>query len=204
MIKKYRYIAIDGIDGSGKTTIANLLYNELSKRYNRVILMKEPYDGDLSKKIKEIISKEHEKNLDYGYLLALLFTVDRSIKNIDLKKYLSIGYIVISDRSIYSTFSYQILYEGMDIEWLKCISKYITRPDITFILDIDPKIAIERIASRGKSTTIYENVEFLKKVRENFLKLKEILSDDNIIYINGEEKPEKILDKILNIIENHI
>ena len=85
MIKKYRYIAIEGIDGSGKTTIANLLYNELSKRYNKIILIKEPYDNDLSKKIKEIILKEHEKNLDYGYLLALLFTADRSIKNVYLK-----------------------------------------------------------------------------------------------------------------------
>jgi len=201
MIKKYRYIAIEGIDGSGKTTIANLLYNNLSKRYNKVILMKEPYDNDLSKKIKEIISKEHEKNLDYGYLLALLFTADRSIKNIDLKKYLNNDYIIISDRSIYSTFSYQILYEGMDIEWLKCISKYIIRPDITFILDIDPKIAVERINLRGKNITSYENIEFLRKVRENFLKLKEIFPEDNIIYIDGEEKPEEILEKILNIIE---
>jgi dTMP kinase len=201
MIKKYRYIAIEGIDGSGKTTIANLLYNELSKRYNKIILMKEPYDNDLSKKIKEIILKEHEKNLDYGYLLALLFTADRSIKNIDLKKYLNNDYIVISDRSIYSTFSYQILYEGIDIEWLRCISKYIIRPDITFILDVDPKIAIERINSRGKNITSYENIEFLRKVRENFLKLKEIFPEDNIIYINGEEKPEEILEKILKIIE---
>ncbi|MFP3256326.1 MAG: dTMP kinase [Candidatus Nanopusillus acidilobi] len=198
---KYKYIAIEGIDGSGKTTIANLLYNELSKKYNKIILMKEPYDKDLSKKIKEIILKEHEKNLDYGYLLALLFTADRSIKNIDLKKYLNEGYIIISDRSIYSSFSYQILYEGIDIEWLKCISKYIIRPDITFVLDIDPKIAMERINSRGKSLTSYENIEFLKKVRENFLKLKEIFPEDNIIYINGEEKPEEILNKILNIIE---
>ena len=198
---KYKYIAIEGIDGSGKTTIANLLYNELSKKYNKIILMKEPYDKDLSKKIKEIILKEHEKNLDYGYLLALLFTADRSIKNIDLKKYLNGGYIIISDRSIYSSFSYQILYEGIDIEWLKCISKYIIKPDITFVLDIDPKIAIERINSRGKSLTSYENIEFLKKVRENFLKLKEIFPEDNIIYINGEEKPEDILNKILNIIE---
>jgi len=198
---KYKYIAIEGIDGSGKTTIANLLYNELSKKYNKIILMKEPYDKDLSKKIKEIILKEHEKNLDYGYLLALLFTADRSIKNIDLKKYLNDGYIIISDRSIYSSFSYQILYEGIDIEWLKCISKYIIKPDITFVLDIDPKIAMERINSRGKSITSYENIEFLKKVRENFLRLKEIFPEDNIIYINGEEKPEDILNKILNIIE---
>ncbi|MFP3167180.1 MAG: dTMP kinase [Candidatus Nanopusillus sp.] len=204
MIKKYRYIAIDGIDGSGKTTIANLLYNELSKRYNKIILMKEPYDNDLSKKIKEIILKEHEKNFDNGYLLALLFTADRSIKNIDLKKYLNNNYIVISDRSIYSTFSYQILYEGISIEWLKCVSKYIIRPDITFILDVDPKIAVERINSRGKNITSYENIEVLRKVRENFLKLKEIFPNDNIIYIDGEEKPEKILEKILNIIENHI
>jgi dTMP kinase len=201
MIKKYRYIAIEGIDGSGKTTIANLLYNELSKRYNKIILVKEPYDNDLSKKIKEIILKEHEKNLDYGYLLALLFTADRSIKNIDLKKYLNDDYIVISDRSIYSTFSYQILYEGIDIEWLKCVSKYIIRPDITFILDVDPKIAVERINSRGKNITSYENIEFLRKVRENFLKLKEIFPEDNIIYIDGEEKPEEILEKILKIIE---
>ncbi|MCC5447230.1 dTMP kinase [Candidatus Nanobsidianus stetteri] len=201
MIKKYRYIAIEGIDGSGKTTIANLLYNELSKRYDKIILVKEPYDNDLSKKIKEIILKEHEKNLDYGYLLALLFTADRSIKNIDLKKYLNDDYIVISDRSIYSTFSYQILYEGIDIEWLKCVSKYIIRPDITFILDVDPKIAVERVNSRGKNITSYENIEFLRKVRENFLKLKEIFPEDNIIYIDGEEKPEEILKKILSIIE---
>jgi len=201
MIKKYRYIAIEGIDGSGKTTIANLLYSKLSEKYNKITLMKEPYDNDLSKKIKEIISKEHEKNLDYGYLLALLFTADRSIKNIDLKKYLNSDYIIISDRSIYSTFSYQILYEGIDIEWLKCVSKYIIRPDITFILDVDPRIAVERINSRNKNITSYENTEFLKKVRENFLKLKEIFPDDNIIYIDGKEKPEKILDKILNIIE---
>jgi len=201
MIKKYRYIAIEGIDGSGKTTIANLLYNELSKKYNKIILIKEPYDNDLSKKIKEIILKEHEKNLDYGYLLALLFTADRSIKNIDLKKYLNIDYIVISDRSIYSTFSYQILYEGMDIEWLKCVSKYIIRPDITFILDVDPKIAVERINLRSKNITSYENIEFLRKVRENFLKLREIFPNDNIIYINGEEKPEEILEKILKLLE---
>jgi thymidylate kinase len=201
MIKKYRYIAIEGIDGSGKTTIANLLYNELSKRYNKIILIKEPYDNDLSKKIKEIILKEHEKNLDYGYLLALLFTADRSIKNIDLKKYLNSDYIVISDRSIYSTFSYQILYEGMDIEWLKCVSKYIIRPDITFILDVDPKIAVERINLRSKNITSYENIEFLRKVRENFLKLREIFPNDNIIYINGEEKPEEILEKILKLLE---
>ena len=201
MIKKYRYIAIEGIDGSGKTTIANLLYSKLSEKYNKITLMKEPYDNDLSKKIKEIISKEHEKNLDYGYLLALLFTADRSIKNIDIKKYLNDDYIVISDRSIYSTFSYQILYEGMDIEWLKCISKYIIRPDITFILDVNPKIAVERINSRGKNITSYENIEFLRKVRENFLKLKEIFPEDNIIYINGEGKPEEILKKILKLIE---
>ena len=201
MIKKYRYIAIEGIDGSGKTTTANLLYSKLSEKYNKITLMKEPYDNDLSKKIKEIISKEHEKNLDYGYLLALLFTADRSIKNIDLKKYLNSDYIIISDRSVYSTFSYQILYEGIDIEWIKCVSKYIIRPDITFILDVDPRIAVERINSRNKNITSYENTEFLKKVRENFLKLNEIFPDDNIIYIDGKEKPEKILDKILNIIE---
>ena len=201
MIKKYRYIAIEGIDGSGKTTIANLLYSKLSEKYNKITLMKEPYDNDLSKKIKEIISKEHEKNLDYGYLLALLFTADRSIKNIDLKKYLNSDYIIISDRSVYSTFSYQILYEGMNIEWLRCVSKYIIRPDITFILDVDPRIAVERINSRNKNITSYENTEFLKKVRENFLKLKEIFPDDNIIYIDGKEKTEEILKKILNIIE---
>ena len=201
MIKKYKYIAIEGIDGSGKTTIANLLYNELSKKYNKIILIKEPYDNDLSKKIKEIILKEHEKNLDYGYLLALLFTADRSIKNIDLKKYLNNDYIVISDRSIYSTFSYQILYEGINIEWLKCVSKYIIRPDITFILDVDPKIAVERINLRSKNITSYENIDFLRKVRENFLKLREIFPNDNIIYINGEEKPEEILEKILKLLE---
>jgi len=63
------------------------------------------------------------------------------------------------------------------------------------------KIAVERINLRSKNITSYENIEFLRKVRENFLKLREIFPNDNIIYINGEEKPEEILKKILSIIE---
>ncbi len=195
------YIAIDGIDGSGKTTISEMLYKILSKKYDKVLLVKEPYDSDIKKKIKGIISNDHEKNLDYGHLLALLFAADRSIKNIELKKYINEKYIIISDRSIYSMFSYQTIYNGIDIEWLLCISRHIIKPDITFILDINPEEAIKRIYSRKNKTTSYERLHILKKVRENFLKLREIFPNEKIIYLNAEKDPEEILKDILEILK---
>ena len=192
----YKYIGIDGIDGCGKTTIINLLKDYLEKNKYKVFVKKEP--DPLKDKISEIISKPHEENLDYGVTLALLFTADRQIQNLKVKEMINKGYIVLSDRTIYSTFSYQSLYEGFDVNWLKEISKYIIRPDITFILDLDPEIALSRIEERKKEKTYYERIEFLRKVRENFLRLKEIFPDDKIIYINANKKPEDILNEIIN------
>ncbi|BFI73355.1 putative thymidylate kinase [Nanoarchaeota archaeon] len=192
---KYKYIGIDGIDGSGKTTIVNLLKENLEKNY-KIFVKKEP--GPLKDKIKEIISKPHDENLEYGLVLSLLFTADRQIQDLEVNQKLKEGYIIISDRTIYSTFCYQSLYEGFDINWLKEISKYIRKPDITFILDIDPEIALKRIEERGKEKTFYERLDFLKKVRDKFLKLKEIFPEDNIIYIDSNKKPEKILEEILD------
>ncbi|MGC9132879.1 MAG: dTMP kinase [Nanopusillaceae archaeon] len=193
---KYKYIGIDGIDGSGKSTIVNLLKGYLEKNGYKVFIKKEP--GPLRDKIIEIIGKPHEENLEYGVTLALLFTADRQIQNIQLNKMLNEGYIVISDRTIYSTFSYQSLYERFDINWLKEISKYIKRPDITFVLDLSAEEAMRRIGNRNSEKTYYERKEALEKIRKKFLELKNIFPEDNIIYIDATKKPEEILNEILS------
>jgi dTMP kinase len=193
---KYKYIGIDGIDGCGKSTIVNLLKEDLERNGYKVFIKKEP--GPLRDKIIEIIGKPHEENLEYGVTLALLFTADRQIQNIELNKILNEGYIVISDRTLYSTFAYQSLYQGFDINWLKEISKYVRRPDITFILDLPAEEAIKRIENRNNKKNYYERLEFLEKVRKRFLELKKIFPDDNIIYIDATKKPKDILDEILS------
>ncbi len=160
------FIAVEGIDGSGKTTLCNGLKYHMEKRGFKVYLTKEP-TGDPSNYVGDDIS------------LFLKFTLDRYDHQRLILEKLRSGYIVISDRYILSSYSYQM--DGIKeffgdekpaLEWMDTVSRVITvRPDINILLDIDPEIALRRIASRpGKDE--FENLETLRRARENYLKME--------------------------------
>ncbi|MGC9079264.1 MAG: dTMP kinase [Nanopusillaceae archaeon] len=191
---KYKYIGIDGIDGCGKTTIINLLKGFLENKGYKVFVKKEP--DILRDKIKEIINNDHNFDFYSGINLAILFSADRYLQNKIVLEKLNQGYIVLSDRTYLSTFAYQSIYENFDIDWLINLNKYLIKPDIVFILDLDPEIALNRINIRGDQKTSYERLEILKKVREKFLNLDKIIKDQKIVYINADRSPEEILKDI--------
>mgnify|MGYP001772824834 FL=1 len=196
---KYKYIVIEGIDGSGKTTVANILKDILNQKGYKVFLTKEPFRSDIKEIIKKIVS-EGIYDKFYGYSLACLFTSDRFLHNKVIEEYLREGYIVISDRSYHSTFCYQGIYEGFNIEWLKCITKPLRKPDVVIILDVLPEIAINRIKSARSDEFPYEKIEFLEKVRRAYLNLKNILPDENIYIIDNNGSLEKTIEEILKIL----
>jgi len=192
-------IVLEGIDGSGKSLIAQLLKEELEKRGYKIWLTKEPTNGPIGKLIRELLIKGHELNENWGRIMALLFAADRYYHQEEIKEKIKQGYIVISDRYYHSTFAYQPNYPGISIEWVKELHKYLEKPDYVFILDIPIELAIERMTDR-KKRHMYEKREFLEKVRHNYMKLKEILPDENIFYINNDKSPEETVKEILRIL----
>lgn len=181
---------MEGLDGCGKTTQAKLLSDWFKKEKGReVFLTAEPTQGEIGKFIRKILSGSHEVD---PKTLALLFTADRyeHLKN-EVLPALKEGKVVISERYYYSTIAYQLA-QGVEKNFLLEINKFARKPDVTIFLDIEPKVGV----SRTKTQEIFERVDFLEKVRENYLKFQ-----DNFVKIDGSQSKEKVFSEIKKNVE---
>ena len=164
------FVTFDGIDGSGKSTISKLVYEKLKSQGHNVVLTYEPTDTWIGKCVQKCI----ESNSD-PFVTAFAFIADRREHCKEIQKWLEEGKIVLCDRYAESTYAYQgAQLENMvknPIKWLKELStNHIIIPDRTFIFIIEPKKSLARIENRDKLIP-FEQITFLKKVHENYLKL---------------------------------
>jgi len=186
-------ISIEGIDGSGKSTIVNSLYESVSETHE-VMITKEPGQTQLGKKIRNIL--QQEKNLVCDRAEYLLFAADRAqhfeeVVIPALKK----GKVVISDRMADSSIAYQGYGRGLDIDLIKTINKWCMRgiePDLILYLDIDEKTALQRIYQRKQLLTAFEkeSTAFWKRIRKGF---DETLKNrQNVAWIDGTQNPLQV------------
>ena len=202
------FIVVDGIDGSGKSEVVKLLHNYLfskDKKY-RILTTREPTHGAFGSRIREKLRNEENPEESSKELMEL-FIKDREdhLKNtinpfLDNSSSHGVN-IVICDRYYYSTIAFQGA-QGLNIGELIKRNDGFRKPDIAFILDVKPSIALERIEHRAKEK--FEKLEFMKKIRENFLRLPEML-EDNIKIIDSNvalnevfNEIKKEIDKILD------
>lgn len=190
-MKKGVLIAIEGIDGAGKSVIASELVKFLTDLGYEALLLKEPTDSIYGQKItsfKERLPAEEELKL---------FLLDREI---DVRERilpaLREGKVVVMDRYYYSNIAYQSA-RGIEPDRIRELNeKFAPKPDLVIILDLSPESALKRIKTRGKLTA-FENVEYLEKVRENFLKLV----DENAVVVNAEKPLEEVKKEVFTIIK---
>ncbi|MBU0497933.1 MAG: dTMP kinase [Candidatus Thermoplasmatota archaeon] len=164
------FIAFEGIDGSGKSTIATNVYAALKQQGHTIILSREPTDTEVGKFVQTCIKTHSDP-----YVTAFAFISDRILHNKDIEQWLASGSIVLCDRYAASTYAYQGAQLQKDIhnpmKWLQGLSKNLIRePDHTFLFDLDPEIAIQRIQHRSELIP-FEKKSFLTAVRQNYLKL---------------------------------
>jgi dTMP kinase len=184
------FIVFEGIDGSGKSTQAKLLAARLADRGIPVLLTAEPSDGPVGQIIRSMTTRlEPEEE-------ARLFTEDRRdhVERIILPA-LTEGRTVICDRYIYSSVAYQGA-RGLDQEAIISAQRHFApQPDIIFLLEISPDIALGRITSeRGGRLSTFE-------VRENLEAVDAVyrgLSDPLIRRIDGTGDLESIHAAIID------
>ncbi len=184
-------IAIEGIDGTGKTTLAKKLKDWLKSEGYEVVVVKEPGDSVWGRKVRESSGLSAEEELE-------LFLKDRE-ENVKKKilPALERKAVVIMDRYYYSTMAYQGA-RGVDVDEIKSRNKKIApEPDLVLLLDCEPEVCFDRIERRGK-TSRFEELEYLKKVRKLFLDIAE--RDDKVYIIDASADEEEVFRKARDII----
>ncbi len=183
-----KLIVFEGMNRSGKTTQAKILYEFLKIQKFRVLYTKEPQRTAIGAVAKQMIKKKNfsaEAN-------ALAFAAD-TMHHIDevLKPAFEKNDFIILDRYFHSSYAYHPLL-GCKLEWIKELHRYVLKPDITFILDIP--IAEFRNRAQDKDD-VFENVAFQEKLRAAYLELPKILAED-IAVLDGTKSIEEIHSQI--------
>ena len=194
------YIAFEGIDGSGKTSVVENLSDILNSQNKEHTIVREPGGTSVGEGIRELLlSHDYQVN---PLAEALLFCAQRSqlIEEVVLPS-LNNGVVVLSDRSAYSSVAYQGEGRGLGYEkiyQLNDISIQSNWPERVILLDIDPEVSLSRqqVADRIGS----DKVEFFQKVRTGYLKLAEEFKDSFLI-LNAENNIEVNIEAICNWLE---
>lgn len=189
------YIVLEGIDGSGKSTQIQLLKENLENKGYNVTVVEEPTNSDIGQIIRERLKDPEAVEKVHQKINALLFAADRltHAKLIDNAKHDSEN-IIISDRSYLSSIAYQND-DTITPQWIEIINKYMPKPDLTILLDINEKEALKRCADDDLEAFEYE--EFLKITREKYLKLSDFA---HMKRVDASLNRTELQDKILGII----
>ena len=194
------YIAFEGIDGSGKTSIIEKLSDILNSQNKEHTIVREPGGTSVGEGIRKLLlSHDYQVN---PLAEALLMSASRAqlIQEI-VKPSLNSGKIVISDRSAYSSVAYQGVGRELgykEIYELNDLAIESFWPKKVVLLDIDPKISLSRqkIADRIGSGEI----EFFQKIRNGYLKLAKEFENDFLV-LNAEHNVEENIESICNWLE---
>ena len=199
MMKKNLFIALEGIDGSGKSTQVKFLADKLTNEGHKVYSTFEPTNGSIGSIIRSIFSQKEEAD---HRVIAGLFVADRLEHLLDKKngvlKKLEEGYTVITDRYYFSSYAYHGTHMSMD--WVieaNSLSAELLRPDLNIYIDITPEVSMNRLLKGRESMELYETKENLKNVRDKYFEAFEKLkSQEKIEIIDGNRTPEKIAEDI--------
>jgi dTMP kinase len=178
--RRGKFIVIEGLDGSGLSTQASLLKDWIEKQGLAVYLTKEPTAGPVGALIRLALGQRlalSPSTQANDAIMALLFAADRMDHlATDIIPKLESGVHVVCDRYYLSTFAYQS--RSVDLAWLRSLHARCIRPDLTILLDVAPRVCVQRIAEHRWHVEIYEKETILEGVRQRYHEIAAQLSTE--------------------------
>ena len=186
--RRGRFLAFEGIDGSGKTTQLKRLVKRLNDMGQRCYETREPTDGPIGSMIRQALTGRIQ--LD-NRAMAALFAADRvdhlTNGSNGLLPMLDRGIHVVTDRYYFSSYAYHAV--DMDMDWViqaNAQAAALLRPTATLFIDVSPEVSLERISKNRFHTELYEEQGRLTRTRALFYEAFERQKDcENVIIVDG-------------------
>ena len=201
------FITLEGPDGSGKTTQAELLIKYIESLGLKAIKTREPGGTLIGKKIREIILAPESEEM-CGMAEVLLYAADRTqhVEEV-IKPALLRGDIVVCDRYFDSSVAYQGGL-GISSDVIHKVNEVATcgiMPDVTLLLDCDPECGLTRAKKTSCGDRIEQrHIEFHKKVREKYIELAEIYHERYRVISINDKSIDEIHQEIVDIVEKEL
>lgn len=194
-------IALEGQDGTGKSTVINAITGYFDEMGLDYINAREPGSTNIGEKIRDILADKANKDMDY-HTEALLFASSRSeLYDKVIKPNVRKGTSVILDRFLLSSLAYQGVVRGLGVDEVMKINDFFLegfRPDLTILMDLDAKKSYERLKKLGELDRIESlGEDFQEKVHLAYLKLYEE-NHMKLIKLDGTKDKESLAHEALD------
>ena len=200
---KAKFITLEGIEGSGKTSSLKGVTDLLDKKDVSYIVTREPGGSSIGEELRAILLDPDTKISPEVELMLMLSDRKDHVQKIILPN-LEKGNWVVSDRFMDSSFAYQGGGRQLDKNLIISLAEYLNlpQPDLTLLFDLPAEISLARVMVRGKLDRFEkEELEFHNRVRKAYLDLA-INNTDRIKVIDSSQKLEAMLNNVDQAIED--
>ena len=200
-----RFIAFEGLDGSGKSTLISSLKAEFESRQIGYVISREPGGTELGNEVRQLLLRI-KGEAPVARAEALLYQADRAqhVETV-IKPALKSGKWVLSDRFAASSIAFQAggrEISEASIQWLNEFSTGGLQPDLYVLLDLTVDESLTRLRGRGQEADRFERekAEFHEKVRQGYLKLAQA-SSQRWLVLSAQDKPHVLFQNLLRALK---
>lgn len=197
--KAGRFLALEGIDGSGKSTQVRRLMERLAAQGVRCCETREPTDGPVGSLIHQIMTGRMTAD---NRVIAGLFAADRLDHLLNgrdgILRQVESGVTVVTDRYYFSSYAYHSV--DVDMDWViegNRLSAELLRPDLTLFLDVPVSRALDRIGRNRSHTELFEKEDRLTAVRGKYLEaFARLKGAENVAVIDADADADTVAERI--------
>lgn len=201
-----KFIVIEGLEGSGKSTAMGLCQSVLAERQIKHITTREPGGTEVAEQLRAIVKHAENEQITSQTELLLMYAARSQLVENVIKPQLQAGTWVLGDRHELSSQAYQGGGRQINPTVMSCLSNWVLdglKPDLTLYLDIDPRIGLERAKGRGELDRIErQTIDFFTRTRARYLELAN--ADNRIVVIDASQPMAQVHQAIRTTLSQFI